>query len=186
MNWRKLDQGMNEIVARRAVATRPAAGGPPSLRHSSDDDRAAVALELIAQVAAAIGQMEEQAAEAVARTRSFADAMVEKLETASARAERAEKAQREAEARIGELDAAIAATTNDMEALRNRLAAKEAELAETQQRAERAEWRALEAKRRADEAEASIARIVGAIREQLPAMPGSADGGRTGGAGRSG
>jgi chromosome segregation ATPase len=180
MIWRKLDQsGLDGLDWGKIdpPGDAPAAAVAVDFKltqSSSEDDKAAVALELISETAAAIRQLEEQASQAVSRARSIVDATVEKLDVANARAERAERAQRKAEAEAADLSAALATARNEIETLYARLAATETELTTAQHRADDAEWRADDAERRAAEANAAIERIVNSIREQLPAGVGSA------------
>jgi chromosome segregation ATPase len=129
---------------------------------------------MISDAAAAIKQLEEQAAKAVSRARSIADVTIEKLDAANARAERAERAQQTAETEAADRKETLAAACNEIETLSGKLAATENELIDARDRANDAEWRADESERRAAEAAAAVERIVHAIREQFPADVGSA------------
>jgi hypothetical protein len=71
-------------------------------------DSAAVALAMVSEAAAAIRELEEQSAQAVARAQDLVDSIAKQLESEEARAERAEDAQRLSEAEVKELSAAFA------------------------------------------------------------------------------
>jgi predicted nucleic acid-binding Zn-ribbon protein len=138
---------------------------------------AEAALGMISDAAAAIRQLEQHAAIAVERARSIADATIEKLNAANARAERAEWARQKAETEAANLRETLATARSETETLRAQLMAAENELTAMQHLASDAECRADEAERRAAEANAALERIVNAIREQFPAGVGSADSG---------
>ncbi|MFY9658484.1 MAG: ABC transporter permease [Methylocystis sp.] len=131
-------------------------------------DKAAVALEMVTEAAAAIRELEEQSAQAVARAQDLANSIVNQLEAAEARAERAETAQRDAETAVQELSAALARTRSDLEITRRQLAKKSEELTQSEERLRLAEADGRFAHQRADEANAKIEQIVEAIRTQLP------------------
>lgn len=126
----------------------------PTSQPPQRGDSAATALDLVAEAAAAVRGLEEQATEAIVRARHVADALVKKLETANARVADAENRLQSAEAEISQLVAEARETGDALSMLRHTLAAKEAELAA--------------AEKRADDAEAAIQRIIDAIRAQLP------------------
>ena len=84
-------------------------------------DYAAVTLDMVLEVAASIREPEEQSAR-VARAQDLANSFVEQLESAKARARRAETAQREFEAEVQELSAALARTRADLDVARRQLA----------------------------------------------------------------
>jgi len=132
------------------------------------NDSAAVALEMVSEAAAAIRELEEQSAQAVAHAHDVAGSFAKELESTEARAERAETAQRETEAQIKELSAAFARTRSDLEFARRQLAAKSEELSQTEDRLGLAEAEARVAQQRAIEANAKIEHITEAIRTQLP------------------
>jgi chromosome segregation ATPase len=138
---------------------------------------AEAALGMISDAAAAIRQLEQHAAIAVERARSIADATIEKLNVANARADRAERARQKAETEVADLRETLETARTEAETLRAQLVATENELTAARHRASEAERRADEAERRAAEANAAVERIVSAIREQFPAGVGSADSG---------
>lgn len=117
-------------------------------------DSAAAALDLVAEAAAAVRGLEEQATEAIVRARHVADALVKKLEIANAQVEDTDNRLQHAEAVISQLMAEAREADSTLSTLQRTLAAKEADLAA--------------AERRADDAEAAIQSIVDAIRAQLP------------------
>ncbi len=168
MDWLELEQKMNEFIPRDDPNRRMFMENDERRQNDLENPNAVAALDMVTEAAAAIRQLEEQASEAVARARSIADAVVEKLEVANSRADRAERAQRRAEAEAVELGAALNAAREEIESLQMQLAARDSELSATRQRAEQAEWRADDAESRAQEANAAIDRIVDAIRTQLP------------------
>ena len=131
------------------------------------NDSAAVVLEMVSEAAAAIRELEEQSAQAVAHAQDVASSFAKELESTEARAERAETAQRETEAQIKELSAAFARTRSDLEIARRQLAAKSEELSQTEDRLHLFEAEARIDQQRAIEANAKIEHIVEAIRTQL-------------------
>ena len=160
-----LDQVIDEIIPRgNDSITQALMPVTKSARGSADTT---AALNLVSETAAAIRELENQSAQAVARAHNVANAVKEKLEGAETRAERAEAALRQSEAEVAELTTAIVQTRNDLESLQSRLAAKETELAASEQRGKSAE-------RRADDADTAVQRIVEAIRTQLPVKSGVA------------
>jgi chromosome segregation ATPase len=144
-----------------------ALGAPnfPTRQPPSNIDDATAALALVSETAAAIRQLEQQSAQAVARAHNAANAVMEELERTESRAQHAEMALPQAEAEIAELSTAAMQGHEDIETLQSRLAAKEAKLVAMEQRATVAE-------RRADDAEDAIQSIVTAIRTQLPVRSG--------------
>ena len=163
-----LDQATDEII-QRGDPNVAALGSPnfPPRQSPSDVDDASAALALVSETAAAIRQLEQHSAQAVARAHNAANAVMEELERTESRAQHAEMALRQADAEIAELSTAAMQAHEDIETLQSRLAAKEAELVAMEQRATLAE-------RRADDAEDAIQSIVTAIRTQLPLTSGVA------------
>ena len=167
MNSIDVTQLARKIVPRDDIGAHPADAqdrGEPN----ASDDKAAVALEMVSEAAAAIRELEEQSARAVARAQDLANSIVNQLESAEARAERAETAQRDAETAVQELSAALARTRSDLEIARRQLAKKTEELSQTEDRLRLAEADAKGAHLRANEANAKIEQIFEAIRTQLP------------------
>lgn len=164
-----LDQVTNEIVPRGESNRSGLAVVDFPRRHSlvSADD-AHAALALVSEAAAAVRQLEEQSAQAVARAHNAANAVMEKLERSEARAERAEMALRQAEKEIAELTTAAMQAHKDIEMLQSCLSEREADF-------NAMEERALAAERRAEDANAAIQRIVTAIRTQLPVATAPSD-----------
>jgi chromosome segregation ATPase len=146
------------------------ATGPENRQREAvqSNDNAAVALDMVSDAAAAIRELEEQSAHAVARAQDLTASLVEQLEATEARAERAEAALQEAEAAVQELSAALARTRSDFEISRRQLAKKSEELSKTEDRLRLTEADARVGHQRATEANAKIEQIVGAIRTQLP------------------
>lgn len=167
---------MNEFIARpSSIAGARSVVDFPKDPSSSFRASAAAALDLVSEVATAVKSAEERSAEMVVRAEDLANAAIEELrlaearaEHAEARAERAEAAQRQADADVAALSAAAAEARNDLEMSRTRLVARESELATAERRASAAE-------RRAADAEAAVERIVDAIRTQLPLVSGDAE-----------
>ena len=121
----------------------------------TSSDLAAVALDLVAEIAVGIRQSDEQSAHALQRERDIANEIREELGRAEPRrTERAEAMVRLAESQIEQMLAAAAQVDKELEDLRSQLAAKTAELAASE--------------RRAGNAETVIEQIVDAIRTQLP------------------
>jgi chromosome segregation ATPase len=87
-------------------------------------DIAAVALDLVAETAAAIRQSEEQAAHALVREHEIANEIKKELERAELRAESAETMLRLAETQVEQMLAAAAEAAKEIESLRSELAAK--------------------------------------------------------------
>ncbi len=180
MNWPKFDQRLDqdaEILPRRGGGTGGKPVGTQRDHAASDDGMAEAALGMISDAAAAIRQLEQHAAIAVERARSIADATIEKLNVANARADRAERGRQKAETEVADLRETLETARTEAETLRAQLVATENELTAARHRASEAERRADEAERRAAEANAAVERIVSAIREQFPAGVGSADSG---------
>jgi chromosome segregation ATPase len=143
-----LDADANQTPHGNSVVNFPAPQAP------QQSDNAATPLNLVAEAAAAIRGLEEQAGEAIIRARHIADALMRKLESADARVEDTEKKLRDAEDEIYHLNAAAVETDNVLSLLRQELDAKETELAA--------------AERRAASAEAAILGVIDAIRTHLP------------------
>jgi chromosome segregation ATPase len=120
----------------------------------TSSDLAAVALDLVAEIAVGIRQSDEQSAHALQRERDIANEIREELGRAELRTERAEAMVRLAETQIEQMLAAAEQADKELEDLRSQLAAKTAELAASE--------------RRAGNAETVIEQIVDAIRTQLP------------------
>ena len=167
MNSIDVTQLARKIVPRDDIGVHPA-NAEDRGESGSSNDKAAVALEMVSEAAAAIRELEEQSARAVARAQDLANSIVNQLESAEARAERAETAQRDAETAVQELSAALARTRSDLEIARRQLAKKSEELAQTEDRLRLAEADARGAHLRAHEANSKIEQIVEAIRTQLP------------------
>jgi chromosome segregation ATPase len=119
----------------------------------SVEDRTAAALDLVAQAAGAVRDLE-------ARAESLATQALEKLSAAEAELERSESQRRSAEAKVSGLAEALGEAREDLRDSRQRLAAAEAEIT-------RLKERLAEAERRADDAEIAFERIVEAVRTQL-------------------
>ena len=168
MNLLDVDQLAGEVVLRDDFSFQATDFENRQRDSLQSNDNAAVALEMISEAAAAIRELEEQSAQAVARVQDFANSVGKQLESTDARAERAEAAQREAEAAVQELSAALARFRSDLDTTRRQLAKKSEELSQTEDRLRLAEAEAKVAQQRATEANAKIEHIVEAIRTQLP------------------
>ena len=156
------------VVPRDNLGPQPTDAEGHEREAGASNDKAAVALDMVSEAAAAIRELEEQSAHAVARAQDLAASLVEQLEATEARAERAEAALQEAEAAVQELSAALARTRSDFEISRRQLAKKSEELSKTEDRLRLTEADARVGHQRATEANAKIEQIVGAIRTQLP------------------
>ncbi|MGA9600304.1 MAG: ABC transporter permease [Methylocystis sp.] len=168
MNSIDVTQLARKIVPRDDIGAEAANDQGRERDSGPSNDKAAVALEMVSEAAAAIRELEEQSAQAVARAQDIANSIVNQLESAEARAERAEAAQRDAETAVQELSAALARTRSDLEITRRQLAKKSEELSHTEDRLRLAEAEGRVAQQRAVEANAKIEQIVEAIRTQLP------------------
>ena len=115
-------------------AFRPKAPSMVSGNLFESDDNAAVALEMVSEAAAAIRELEEQSAQAVAHAQHVVTLSPNELESEEARAERAEMAQEKSEAEVKELSAAFARTRSDLETARGQLADKSEELSQDRRR----------------------------------------------------
>lgn len=162
LDW--LEQHMSEFAARPAsTALVRSVVDPPRDQSSAVHAAAsaAAALDLVSEAATAVRIAEERGAEMVARAEHLANAAIEKLRLAEAHIERAERAQRQAEAELAKVTSAAAEARNDLDMAQTRLAATESELAAAEQRASLAE--------------AAVERIVDAIRTQFPVASARAD-----------
>jgi methyl-accepting chemotaxis protein len=168
MNLLDVDQLAGEVVLRDDFGLHATDSENRQRESLQSNDSAAVALEMVSEAAAAIGELEEQCAQAVARAQDLASSLGKQLESMEARAQRAEAAQREAEAAVKELSAALARFRSDLDITRRELAKKSGELSQTEDRLRLAEAEAGVAQQRANEANAKIGHIVEAIRTQLP------------------
>ena len=167
MNLLDVNQLAGEVVSRDDLGFQ--AGDEYRQRESvQSDDSAAVALAMVSEAAAAIRELEEQSAQAVARAQDLVNSIAKQLESEEARAERAEEAQRLSEAEVKELSAALARARSELEIARRQLADKSQELSQSEDRLGLAEAEARVAEQRAIEANAKIEHIVEAIRTQLP------------------
>ena len=168
MNFLDVDRLAGEVVLRDDLGSRGTDAEIRERGSAPSSDRAAVAIEMVSEAAAAIRELEEQSAQAVARAQDLAASIVNQLEATEARAERAETAQRLSEAEVKELSGALARTRSDLEITRRQLAKKSEELSQTEDRLRLAEAEARGAQQRSIEANAKIEQIVEAIRTQLP------------------
>ena len=168
MNLLDVNQLAGEVVSRDDLGFQAGDSEYRQREFVQSDDKAAVALAMVSEAAAAIRELEEQSAQAVARAQDLVNSIAKQLESEEARAERAEEAQRLSEAEVKELSAAFARTRSDLEITRRQLADKSEELSQTEDRLRLAEAEARGAQQRAIEANAKIEHIVEAIRTQLP------------------
>ena len=168
MNLLDVDQLVGEVVARDDFSIQMRDCEYRQEESVQSNDNAAVALEMVSKAAAAIRELEEQSAQAVARAQDLVSSIAKQLESEEARAERAETAQKLSEAEVKELAAALARTRSDLEITRRQLAEKSEELVQTEDRLRVAGAEAEAAQQRAIEANAKIEHIVEAIRTQLP------------------
>ena len=168
MNLLDVNQLAGEVVPRNDFGSQ--ARGPENRQRESvqSNDNAAVALAMVSEAAAAIRELEEQYAQAVARAQDLVNSIAKQLESEEARAERAEEAHRVSEAEVKELSAAFARTRSDLEITRRQLAKKSEELSQTEDRLRLTEADARVGHQRATEANAKIEQIFEAIRTQLP------------------
>ncbi len=131
-----IEEFMNEFIARSASTLHAQSfvdfpGHPPSSVRALEES----ALHLVSEAATALDRTERRAAEKVSRAEHLAYAAIEKMQLAEARLERAEAAQRKAEAE-GAMFAAIAAEAAiELKQARTLLAAMQAELAAVEQHA---------------------------------------------------
>jgi len=168
MNLVNVSRLVGGVVPKDGPGSKPTEVEGHEREAAASNDEAAVALNMVSDAAAAIRELEEQSAHAVARAQDLAASIVEQLEATEARAERAEAAQREGEAAVQELSAALARTRSDLEITHRQLAKKSEELSQTEHRLQLAEADARVGHQRAIEANAKIEQIVEAIRTQLP------------------
>jgi chromosome segregation ATPase len=168
MNLLDVDQLSGEVLLREDFGSQATDSENRQRESLQSNDNAAVALEIVSEAAAAIRELEERCAQAVARAQDLANSIGKELESMEARAERAEAAQRETEAAVQELSAALARFRSDLDITRRELAKKSEELSQTEDRLRLAEVEARAAQQRATEANAKIEHIVEAIRTQLP------------------
>ena len=168
MNLLDVDQLVGEVVSRDDFSIQMRDCEYRQEESVQSNDNAAVALEMVSKAAAAIRELEEQSAQAVARAQDLVSSIAKQLESEEARAERAETAQKLSEAEVKELAAALARTRSDLEITRRQLAEKSEELVQTEDRLRVAGAEAEAAQQRAIEANAKIEHIVEAIRTQLP------------------
>jgi len=168
MNLLDVNQLAGEVVSRDDLGFQAGDSEYRQRESVRSDDSAAVALAMVSEAAAAIRELEEQSAQAVARAQDLVNSIAKQLESEEARAERAETAQRLSEAEVKELSAAFARTRSDLEITRRQLAMKSEELSQTEDRLRLAEAEARAAQQRAIDANAKIEHIVDAIRTQLP------------------
>ncbi len=168
MNLLDVDQLAGEVVSRDDFSIQMRDCEYRQEESVQSNDNAAVALEMVSKAAAAIRELEEQSAQALARAQDLVSSIAKQLESEEARAERAETAQKLSEAEVKELAAALARTRSDLEITRRQLAEKSEELVQTEDRLRVAGAETEAAQRRAIEANAKIEHIVEAIRTQLP------------------
>jgi len=168
MNLLDVNQLVGEVVSRDDLSFQAGDSEYRQRESVQSDDKAAVALAMVSEAAAAIRELEEQSAQAVARAQDLVNSIAKQLESEEARAERAEEAQRLSEAEVKELSAAFARTRSELEIARGQLADRSEELSQTEERLRLAEAEARAAQQRAIEANAKIEHIVEAIRTQLP------------------
>ena len=168
MNLLDVDQLAGEVVSRDDFSIQMRDCEYRQEESVQSNDNAAVALEMVSKAAAAIRELEEQSAQAVARAQDLVSSIAKQLESEEARAERAETAQKLSEAEVKELAAALARTRSDLEITRRQLAEKSEELVQTEDQLRVADAEAEAAQQRAIEANAKIEHIVEAIRTQLP------------------
>jgi chromosome segregation ATPase len=168
MNLLDVDQLAGEVLSRDHLGLQAGDFEYRQLESDPSDDNAAVALTMVADAAAAVRELEERSAQAIAHAQDLANSIGKQLESTKARAERAETAQRETEAAVQELSAALARFRSDLEITRRQLTKKSEELSRTEDRLRLAEAEAGVAQQRAIEANAKIEHIVEAIRTQLP------------------
>jgi hypothetical protein len=168
MNVLDVEQLAGEIVSRNDIGFQ-AEGAQHGQRESVQSDASAAdALAMVSEAAAAIEELEEQSAQAVARAQNLVDGIAKQLESEEARAERAEMAQRLSEAEVKELSAAFARTRSELETARRQLADTSEDLSQTEERLRLSEAEAKAAQQGVIVANAKIEHIVEAIRTQLP------------------
>ena len=104
MNLLDVNKLAGEVVSRDDLGFQ--AGDSEYRQRDSvqSDDSAAVALAMVSEAAAAIREVEEQSAQAVAGAQDLVNSIAKQLESEEARAERSEKAQRLSEAEVKELN----------------------------------------------------------------------------------
>jgi septal ring factor EnvC (AmiA/AmiB activator) len=159
MNW--LEAEIKTQVAKRAsgnnserVVQLPIGNfNPPS-------DEAASAIDLVSEAAAAMKELENRAAEKMARAQSLVTDAAEKLRQLEARLQNAEAARQRAEADLRQADAEVERLSRELATTADLLAA--------------AEQRANQEEKRANEAEDTLNRVLSAIRAQFPRKKDSA------------
>ena len=123
-------------------------------------NNAAAALGVVSELAAAIRELEEQSAQAIARALDRANSTAKQLESEKARAACAETAAKE-------LSAALARTRSELEITRQQLANESEQLSLTKDRLRLAEEEVRAAQRQRTEANVKSEQIVEGIRAQL-------------------
>jgi len=123
-------------------------------------NNAAAALGVVSELAAAIRELEEQSAQAIARALDRANSTAKQLESEKARAACAETAAQE-------LSAALARTRSELEITQRQLANESEQLSLTKDRLRLAEEEVRAAQRQRTEANVKSEQIVEGIRAQL-------------------
>jgi predicted nucleic acid-binding Zn-ribbon protein len=121
-------------------------------------------MELVDQAAAAIVNMESQAADIEARARGLARDAGERLRTADTRIQSLEAVLRKFEHGMNEANARVQEAEDTLKAAQERAAETEAEVYALEQRVNAAEMRA-------DQSEQALARVEAAIRNKLLKLP---------------
>jgi chromosome segregation ATPase len=160
MNLPDVNRLAGEVVSRDDFGIQARAPEYRQRESSQSNNNAAAALEVVSELAAAIRELEEQPAQAVARAGDRANSIAKQLESEKAKAARAEAAAQE-------LSAALARTRSDLEITRRQLANKSEQLSQTEDRLRLADAEARAAQQRRMEANAKSEQIVEAIRTQL-------------------
>jgi predicted nucleic acid-binding Zn-ribbon protein len=138
------------------MPAQPIVRSRPKVEFTPQSDCAAAALEMVAEVAAAIRQAKEQSGQEVAQATELADSIVKKLETAEARADYAETALRNAEGEATEWAAAATKAVEDLEIAQQQLSAKEEQLAAAERRLRYTQKKLRDAENRFTEANSAI------------------------------
>jgi len=130
----------------------------PELDNGNDaGGEGAAALDLVSQVADAIGDREHRAHQAQARARFLAETAVRRVQLAEEQIQAIEHSKRRA---VDQANALLRDAARALEQANERIAAAEARAQDAQERAEAAEERAAEAER-------ALARIEDAIRKRI-------------------
>ena len=136
------------------------------LPRSSLASDASAALDLVAEAADVIKNIERRATESEAFAKSLAESAIEKLRLADSRIQSAEEGRRAAEQSLVRLRTRLQETEKDLQQLKSSLASANAQVENAEQRMKSAEARATHAEKAMKEVEHAIrTQLVGRTRE---------------------